>query len=488
MPEQRRAGKQHPAASGEQTDREESPTSRRTLDEASPFAGVGMGPRGSMLVTGAFVILGAALWGGAGERAVPAISIAGALILLAAISPPGASGAVVLAVPTAFEIHPLVIGSFSLLELAILSCAAGLTLRTVAGGGARIRSAIAAIVNAIEVVFPALLLLPAALLAFRMMPQDAFRAEALREIRLVIVEPLLFLLCAMVILRPHAARTYVWSCAVVGGACVGAVACFELLSGGGDVVDGAVVRATGPYSHPNNLALFIERMLLIALPYALIHRRSPYLWGCIALQGAGVILTFSRGALIAVVIGTAVALLLLGMRRELFVLGGMCVAGGLILLAIARDRVLDVGGSGSEPTRFAIWRSSLRMALDHPLFGVGPDQFLYQYRRRYVEPAAWPERYTSHPHNLALDVWLRLGVAGIAGAIGVAFGILSRCAGAFSAIRTDPIAVGGVAALAGGLAHGMFDNGFFLPDLAVLTWLAAAFVFTSESGQGLTPG
>lgn len=445
------------------------------------------GCRGAILVTAAFVILGIALWTGAGEEALPAIAIAIILILLAAISPGGAMGAVVFAVPTAFEIHPLAIGSFSLLEIGILACSAGLALHTMVRGVTHIRSAIVTVAGPIDIVLPALFLAAAALLAFEMMPQGAYRGEAMREMRLVIVEPLLFLLCALLILHDGRVRTYVWICAVITGACVGAVACLELVGGGGDVVDGALTRATGPYSHPNNLALFLERTLLITLPAALRFWRSSLLWACIALQAVGVVMTFSRGALLAVVVGAAVALLLLGRKRELFLFGGLCVAGGLLLLAIARDRVLDAGGTGSEPTRFAIWRSSLRMALDHPVFGVGPDQFLYQYQRRYIEPAAWPERYTSHPHNLVLDVWLRLGVAGIACGIGIAVGMLTRCRTMMASIRTDPIAVGGLAALAGGLAHGMFDNGFFLPDLAVLTWLAIAFTLTSASAQRLAP-
>lgn len=430
-------------------------------------------------VTAASVAVGTAIWRGAGERPILAIAMVSMLIGLAALSPGGALGATVLAIPTAFEIHPFAIGSFSLLEIGILTCTAGLALRTASTGWTGIRTAVVTIGDHSELVFPALLTLPAAFLAFGMMDETAYRAEALREIRLVIAEPLLFLLCALVVFRHRPVRTYVWICALAVGAFLGVGACFELLTGTGDVVDGAIMRATATYTHPNNLALFMERTLLLTLPFALRSPRSWLLWVCIALQGAGVIATFSRGALLAVVLGTSAALLLLRMRRVLFLFGGLCVTGGLILVVIARDRILDAGGVGSEPTRFAIWRSAFQMALDHPVFGVGPDQFLYQYSRRYIEPAAWPERYTSHPHNLVLDVWLRLGVAGLTCAVGIAAGLIARAARSGTEVRADPIAVGGVAALVGGLGHGMFDNGFFLPDLAVLTWLAVGFLLTT---------
>lgn len=438
--------------------------------------------RASLMVTATMAVIGVGIWNGVGEAAPLAAAMMITLIGAAAVSPSGALGATVLAIPTAFDIHPLVIGSFSLLEIGILTSAAGLGVWTVLGGLRRITAVLRTIAEPVEVVLPALLLVPSAGLAMMMMEETTFGAEALREIRLVIIEPLVFLGCALVVFRDFPSRAYVCATAVAVGAVVGALACLELITRTGNVVDGAVMRATASYSHPNNLALFLERTFLITLPLALRHPRSRILWACIALQAAGVTATFSRGALVAVVVGSFAAMLLLGLRRELVWLGGVAVAGGVVLLAIARDRVLDLGGSGAEPTRFAIWRSALRMALDHPLFGVGPDQFLYQYSRRYIEPAAWPERYTSHPHNLLLDLWLRLGVAGLACAITLAAGLVARVVASMPTVRADAITVGGIAAFVGGVTHGMFDNGFFLPDLAVLTWLAVAFVLTASSG------
>jgi O-antigen ligase len=119
---------------------------------------------------------------------------------------------------------------------------------------------------------------------------------------------------------------------------------------------------------------------------------------------------------------------------------------------------------------------------DHPWTGVGPDQFLYQYGRRYVDPAGWAERYTSHPHNIVLDIWLSLGVPGLVAftILAIAVGRQVRTAGSSGYFVTGT-AVAATGALAAGLAHGMVDNGFFLPDLAVLTWTLMAFVEQHES-------
>jgi putative inorganic carbon (hco3(-)) transporter len=194
-------------------------------------------------------------------------------------------------------------------------------------------------------------------------------------------------------------------------------------------------------------------------------------------------LTFSRGAFLAVAVGLAFLLLFHGMRRAIIGLLAGGVLFGALAVLIAPDRLIDAGGSGSEPTRFAIWRSSLRMVRDHPVFGVGPDQFLYQYLRRYVEPEGWAERYTSHPHNLVLDVWLRLGVLGLAAFAALLAGLANLVRGSMAHVRRDPVATGALASLVGGLAHAMVDNGFFLADLATMTWffvLCLATVSTTE--------
>jgi O-antigen ligase len=208
------------------------------------------------------------------------------------------------------------------------------------------------------------------------------------------------------------------------------------------------------------------------------RRRDPILWIAIVAQTAGIFLTFSRGAILAVIVGVGISLLVLGMRRNLMVFSGLALGIGAVLFITSRERLLDLGGSGSEPTRFAIWRSSLEMLADHAVFGIGPDQFLYQYGPRYIEPSAWDERYTSHPHNIVLDVWLRLGAAGIGAFAALIVGVWKLGRRSCTRIRNDAISCGAIAALTGAMAHGLLDNGFFLPDLAGMTWIAIAMLVT----------
>ncbi len=415
------------------------------------------------------------------EDLATSIPVAGtvlaAAVVIVAFVPASGVAAVLLALPTVYQLHPLPRGEFSLVELAILAAAAGTGLNVLA----RIRrggwSDIAVLFRPAHVVVPVVGIVIATAVTLVTLADPSMRTESLREIRTVIIEPLVFLGTARIVFRQPGAREWAASAFVVAGVVVAGYGVAQVALDLGGVQAGSVTRATGPYPHPNNLSFFIERTLLFTLGIAFLRPKWWPVWILGLLQLAGLGATFSRGALLGLAAGIAIIFILRGLYRWLIALGVLGALGGAAAFVVAPDRLVDMGGSGSEPTRFAIWRSSVRMVLDHPIFGVGPDQFLYQYWRRYVEPMGWPERYTSHPHNLILDAWLRLGVIGLGSMVALVAGVGMWIAKHLRAVRIDPIAMGAVAALAGGLVHGMVDNGFFLPDLATMTWfLVAALV------------
>lgn len=439
----------------------------------------------SIMVLASFslVAIGAIIWTGFATTLFVAVALLGTAVLLAAILPAAGVAGVLAALPTMYELHPMPRGQFSLLELAILVAAAGTFLNVLAQLRHRSWDEIHSLVVPAQIVVPVLLLALATGVSLLTIADPAHRAESLREVRTVIVEPLIFLATARLVLRDTVWRNWVGASFISVGLVIAIVALVQVAFDLGGVAAGSVLRATGPYTHPNNLALFLERTLLFTVAVAFLKPRWWPVWGIVVMQLLGVGATYSRGALLAVAVSIAFLMLLLGMHRWLgaLAIGGLVVGGMAFLLA--PERLVDTGGSGSEPTRFALWRSSVRMALDHPGFGVGPDQFLYQYWRRYVEPMGWPERYSSHPHNLVLDVWSRLGVAGLTAFATLIVGLIWWVRRSFDCIRGDIWSMGGIAALAGGFAHGMVDQGFFLPDLATMTWLFVAFLITTATAK-----
>ena len=109
------------------------------------------------------------------------------------------------------------------------------------------------------------------------------------------------------------------------------------------------------------------------------------------------------------------------------------------------------------------------MIQEHPVLGVGLDNFLYAYRGKYILPEAWQEPNLSHPHNLALDYAARLGLLGLLAGLGLQWAFWRAAISAYRKAQTREgrvLAVALMASMAAFLAHGLVDNSYFLVDLA----------------------
>jgi O-antigen ligase len=196
--------------------------------------------------------------------------------------------------------------------------------------------------------------------------------------------------------------------------------------------------------------------------------------------GLALLLTFSRGGLL---LGLPAGLLVVfwiwqrsrGRSAWPWVLAFvLLVALGLLLLSQVPQLAgrFDLGGT-TGVFRVNLWRSSLEMIRENPLFGVGLDNFLYAYRGRYILDGAWQEPNLNHPHNIFLDFATRLGIAGLLAGLWL-FYALARTL--YSDLKTTPQRWLPVAAgFSGGLAtivfHGLVDHSFFLVDLAFSFYL-----------------
>lgn len=244
-----------------------------------------------------------------------------------------------------------------------------------------------------------------------------------------------------------------------------------------------VQRAIGYlYGSPNNLSLFLERALPISAALVLFGSdRKERLWHGLALLmvGAALFLTYSKGSLLLAI---PAALLFLALVR-----GGknawLGAGSGLILLAVALiplSRTVRFRNTFSlEPgstafSRIKLWQSAWRMFKEHPLTGVGPDNFLYAYRTRYILPEAWAEPDLNHPHNLILDFGTRIGLGGIVVLIWLQARFwIASLKGYFGHSNTQAkiLLLGLMASMITFLVHGLIDNSFFLVDLAYTFFL-----------------
>lgn len=444
---------------------------------------------GDHAVAALLVACGAVLWFGAWLLA--AIAILSLALALAAWRPVGATWAIGAALPTVT--HPVAIGGarVSLLELAILCAFAGYLTNSAFGmmrGDQRLRTSIDW--SLAGPLLAGCALITSGVLSLAFQPDVAHRAEALRVFRWTLVESVMVFLVAHHAIRRRGARSLFWSL-VIPAVIVAFVSLLLLLKEPRRFEGDGVPRAIGPYLHPNNLALYLERVFVLLC--AAIVAGGVRLTRISALAGMTIglalLATLSRGMIPAVVAGLVLAAWLVG-NRGLIAAGGLAMMAGSVALGLAVQQ-RSRGGSLQDflGERRYVWRAAWQMIRDFPISGIGMDQFLYQHAPRYIAPEAWTERYLSHPHNLVLDAWLSLGVAGLIMLL-LAIAMLGRAIVDPALRIKGPFAAAAIAVLLTGLVHGLVDNGYFLPDLAAMTWLFVAFVVSGAElscSGGLEP-
>ena len=344
------------------------------------------------------------------------------------------------------------------------------------------------------------------------LPFSARQDVAANEWRVLIVEPALFYL----LLRANRLRRQeVWTLLdafVAGGLLVALYGLWEYARwqlGLGDnviTVAGGLARLLSVYGSPNNVALYLGRVFpflaaMLLLGQATPRRRLAYGLALLPV-GLALLLTFSKGAFF---LGLPVALLILlviwrraaGGRLWPWLVALALVAAVALVVAISVPAVagrLNVRGDTSF-LRVNLWRSSLEMVREHPITGVGLDNFLYAYRGRYILDAAWQEPDLSHPHNIVLDFATRLGLLGLLAGLWLFSGWalqlrqaarrwLPKHPGRASS-PWPPVIAGLLAAFGQGLAHGLVDHSFFLVDLACAFFLMLAITVWLAESEGL---
>ena len=386
---------------------------------------------------------------------------------------------------------------------------------------------------------PALLFLAAASLSTI---AAHYHTVAFRQYREVVLDPVLFYWLILQRLDGAAGARRLAIATVGAGTYVAALGALQIRFRAGDMaiadhIEGASKRLVAAvYPSENNLALLLDRAIPIALALAILpgwwllrgtlQARSagagaggttnlaqsstgatpPPLLGTGPVQAAllvasalmGYILyrTDSRGGLLAIAACLTV-LSVYWQRRRPAVLA-LAAAAALLTALVARHKIEDTLRNGhglASEARISIWQSALRMGRDHPLLGVGPDNFLYYYsddvacapghmipwyyqQANDAGKAVNYDRCISHPHNLFLDFWLSTGVLGLLAALAllVLFAVLGiRLLRQAEAGWRGPLLAVLVAMLAF-VVHGQVDNSYFLPDLSALFWLCIGVV------------
>ncbi|NPV67198.1 MAG: hypothetical protein HPY64_08650 [Anaerolineae bacterium] len=307
-----------------------------------------------------------------------------------------------------------------------------------------------------------------------------YQRVAVREWRTLILEPALFYLVARSTLRQRAEIVHLVDAFVLAATLAAGISLMLYISGQGVIfAEGGSQRLAGVYGSPNNIGLLVGRALPFAVAFFLTTQgRLRRVWSLAAsiVLGLAAILSKSAGALLLGIPASLLLLLFLWDRRAGIIATAASAISGLIALGPLQQsprfaRILDFS-SGSTFFRLKLWESAWRMIADRPLQGYGLDQFLYHYRGRYIALEAWQEPNLSHPHNVLLDFWIRLGLGGVILLIAVQTVFWRSCLTLYRALHRDKmlwaVVLGAMASMLDVLLHGLVDNSVFVLDLSYI--------------------
>jgi O-antigen ligase len=267
---------------------------------------------------------------------------------------------------------------------------------------------------------------------------------ALFRVPLLALLLLLYLIVASIRTTEKELQTVVWL-AVSGGAAAAAVSLYAFARGEwwalaafqhARLLYGRETLSAGDkVTDPNILGATLILPLSLAIGQLLSSRtraRSLLLMGLVAVIGASMCATMSRGTFVAMV---AVFVVYLWRARAKWRLLICIPLVSILVLIMPRaffgrlDAVLVDRGAG----RFDIWQVGLRAFTHYPIIGAGLDCFPNAYNE-FVHTGSNFEGFSRAPHNVFLGVSVELGLIGfflLLGALREHFRLLAR------ALRTD---------------------------------------------------
>ncbi len=284
--------------------------------------------------------------------------------------------------------------------------------------------------------------------------------------------------------------------------------------GAAAVSAGVEDRLHGPFINPDHFAAYLEISLALAFGViwrevltggdgipeteesARVERRILRMGGWILLWGfvgSGIVLTRSRGGVLATVLST-LALVAIGFasrrkRRRLrtTIAAAIALLLGLAFVAVATKKEAILRFLASDPRdmgadlRVGIWRTSLETAKAFPLFGSGLGSFREAFRR--FQPRGM-EGLVEQAHCDALQLFVTEGWIGlILGIVLVAslFAALGRALARQRHREENAFVLAGIGALLSLVLHGLVDFNMSIP--AIPATLAAVLGAAWAAGR-----
>jgi len=250
------------------------------------------------------------------------------------------------------------------------------------------------------------------------------------------------LILALLVSTPSHFRVVLWSI-IAGALILGTLSVFKYLTR--DLANdfGGFAQATALYWHQGQLNFRMKgsigdpnvfaQVMLIAVPIAFERMLSEKMWllkltaGCtLLLSIATIMLTYSRGGLVVLVMIASIALFKLRAHRKLLIIGALLAVVALPLLPAGYvDRVTSAApvvglnveesqrADSSTRMRVNLMTVAWKMFLDHPLLGVGYNNYETHYQKYAMVHDLNRVGSDLSAHSLYLEIAAERGVIGL---------------------------------------------------------------------------
>lgn len=255
-----------------------------------------------------------------------------------------------------------------------------------------------------------------------------------------------------------------------------------------DMFSNVAFRVYSTLENPNVLGEYFLLVIPVGMAMTLTRRGLGRLLCGVAtaLMAVCLVLTYSRGCYLGILVAVAIFLLLLD--RRFLLLGVVAVLfSPLYLPQSVLTRFTSIGNMGDSSTsyRVYIWLGTLAMLKDYWFSGVGPGEAAFN----MVYPEyAYNAITAPHSHSLFLQLVCDLGICGLLVFLLLVVGFYRMM---FTAIRREAdrrariFQIAGVAAISGFLIEGMTDYAFYNYRVTLLFW-AMLGLCVQFTGMGRT--
>jgi len=302
----------------------------------------------------------------------------------------------------------------------------------------------------------------------------ADREAALGAFKAWLVDPLIFAALAAIIIKHENDRRIIFNAALLSGAIVALAGLVQLVGWRSTLQEGRL----SSFFHPvaNYAAMYLGPLIAVGLSY-LLHRqkKSKFIWSTVVIMSVALIFTLSYGGYLAVAAAGLFTWLWLPAsrlkNRLLIIALGVLAAGTFILTQLPNFKQhFNTADRSSGLVRTEIWVTSWALIQQHPLVGIGPNNFEPAYRdevpKHYWPPLEW---LVAQPHNLYLALWLETGLLGLMTFIAMAVYFFRSV---WRRLKTEPdqraIYITAMTGVMAAVVHGLVDTPYFKNDLALI--------------------